>query len=55
MIREVEHLSYVGRLKELGLLSLENKRFRGDLIVILWFLRGADTKRWRGTIYKSLE
>lgn len=32
MIQGVEHLSYEGRLRELGLFNLENWRLQGDLI-----------------------
>ena len=44
MIQEMEHLSYEDRLKELGLLSLENRRVQGDPIAALQYLKGSYRK-----------
>ena len=44
MIQGMEHLSYKGRLRELGLFSLEKRRLRGDLRVAFQCLEGGCKK-----------
>ena len=40
MIRELKHLSYKERLRELGLFSLKKRRLWGDLIVAFQYSVG---------------
>ena len=51
MIRGLKHLSYEESLRELGLFSLEKRRFWGDLIVAFQYLKGAYKNERESTFY----
>jgi len=39
--REIEHFQYNGRLRELGVFSLQRRRLQRDLTVAFQYLKGA--------------
>jgi len=52
VIKGLEHLSYEDRLRELVLFTLEQRRVRGDLIVVFQSLKEAYRKDWERLFIK---
>ena len=53
MIRGLEHLSYEDRLSELGLFSLEKRRFHRDHTSAFQYLQGAYKKSGEGLFTRA--
>jgi len=53
MIQGLEHLCCEGRLRELGLFSLEKRRLQGDLIAAFRCLKGAYKKAGQGIFTRA--
>ena len=54
MLRGLQHLPYKDRLRELGLLSLEKRRLRGELIAAFQDLKGA-SKQEGSQLFERVE
>ena len=53
MIRQLEHLSYEDRLRELGLFSLEKRRRWGHVMAVFQSLKGACKKAREGLFIRE--
>ena len=52
MMRDLEHLPYEVRLRELQLISLWKRRLQGDLTLAFQYPKGAFRKAEEGFFYK---
>ena len=55
MIKGLEHLFYKDRLRELGLLSLEKRRFKGNLTAAFQYLKGGLQESWGETLCQAVQ
>jgi len=53
MIIGLEHLTHEEKLRDLGLLSLEKRRLRGDLIAAFQYLKGTYKKAGEGLFTRA--
>ena len=54
MTRGLKHLLYGGRLRDLGIFSLEKRKVQGDLLVAFQYLKKSYRKEWTGSLAGSV-